>query len=172
MRLSLDFEFSNLKFSPAAAAVWQKTFENISRTNRKVSNLCLSDQVASSSISKTGNLEFQAVSLSPGCFFLNLDIWKWHCSCLFGAAKCCAHLKSFPYNERNYSESSSSFQSTDVANVTNALLMQECFIQQFEICICALRFKSGNLKRDYLFVVLFVVYNISARLHPVYQISE
>ena len=81
-------------------------------------------------------------------------------------------LKSFPYNERNYSESSSSFQSTDVANVTNALLMQECFIQQFEICICALRFKSGNLKRDYLFVVLFVVYNISARLHPVYQISE
>ena len=43
--------------------------------------------------------------------------------------------------------------------------------QQFEICISALRFKSGNLKRDYLFVVLFVVYNISARLHPVYQIS-
>ena len=40
------------------------------------------------------------------------------------------------------------------------------------ICILVLRFKSGNLKRDYLFVVLFVFDNISARLHPVYQIAE
>ena len=40
------------------------------------------------------------------------------------------------------------------------------------ICILGLRFKSGNLKRDYLFVVLFVFDNISARLHPVYQIAE
>ena len=40
------------------------------------------------------------------------------------------------------------------------------------ICILVLRFKFGNLKRDYLFVVLFVFDNISARLHPVYQIAE
>lgn len=40
------------------------------------------------------------------------------------------------------------------------------------ICILVLKFKSGNLKRDYLFVVLFVFDNISARLHPVYQIAE
>ena len=40
------------------------------------------------------------------------------------------------------------------------------------ICILVLIFKSGNLKRDYLFVVLFVFDNISARLHPVYQIAE
>ena len=52
------------------------------------------------------------------------------------------------------------------------MIFQSSLFQQFDICIFALRFKSGNLKRDYLFVVLFVVDNISARLHPVYQIWE
>ena len=48
-----------------------------------------------------------------------------------------------------------------------------CIVKKMNyICILVLIFKSGNLKRDYLFVVLFVFDNISARLHPVYQIAE
>ena len=80
-------------------------------------------------------------------------------------------FKSFSYEENEWTAIRKKKKKLILASRHDMKVI--CIVKKMNyICILVLIFKSGNLKRDYLFVVLFVFDNISARLHPVYQIAE